>query len=306
MIKKYFFIVVLFSYTVNIQAQIFNEDMESYTDGEPISEGHWTEWGCEVGAGCNIMSTSVKAHRGSLSGLIPGDGTTKAVLDLGNLIWGDYNFWFSAYIPSGKEASFSIQNEVPIGGGQSIVGDFLFNPNLETPGVGKITDTALGEVSFNFPHNKWFIIGMIWEMEFDISSAKWEFYVDGEYIIPSGTPFTNENGDYPTALGGIEFYSSSVNNEIYLDDFGFKKPIVLDVEASSAFNFKLYPNPANEFINISSQESINTVAIYNLQGGLVKNISQTTSIDVSNLASGMYFMEVITDSVKSVQKFIKN
>lgn len=97
----FLFIICLVGYTAFGQ---FTDDMESYIDGEPISGGHWTDFGCGGGAGCSLMSSSAVAHSGSLSGLIPDDTTTDAVLDLGNKIFGIWHLEFWMYIPSGKEA----------------------------------------------------------------------------------------------------------------------------------------------------------------------------------------------------------
>ena len=65
---------------VNCNGGEISDDMESYTVGQPIYTGWWTDWGC--GGTCSIMSSSTQAHTGNQSGFIPGDGTTDAVLDL--------------------------------------------------------------------------------------------------------------------------------------------------------------------------------------------------------------------------------
>ncbi len=122
----------------------FTDDMENYTDGDPINEAHWTNVGCGVGEGCSIMSSSVRAHGGDLSGYIPGDGTTDALLDLGNRIFGEWGLEFWVYIPEGKEGAMSLQGIVPFEAGNSVVGDISFNKNLDSPGVGLVSDSAVG------------------------------------------------------------------------------------------------------------------------------------------------------------------
>ena len=216
--NNYFLLATLLLFTFSINAQ-FVDDMESYIDGEPINEYHWTDVGCGGGVGCSILSTSLKAHSGSLSGYIPADGTTKAVLDLGNKIFGVWGVEFWVYIPAVKEAAISLQGIVPFAEGHSIVGDIYFNKGLATPGVGVISDSALGEVSFNFPHNEWFRIVMNWDISTGISLATWQFNVDSNDVLPVGTPYTNENGDPAASLGGIEFFSASIHNVMYVDDF---------------------------------------------------------------------------------------
>ncbi len=129
MIKNYFFFGVLFLCALNLQAQ-FTDDMESYTDGEPINQGHWTDADCGGGEGCSILTTSNRSRSGDLSGLIENDETTKAVLDLGNKIFGEWGLSFWVFIPEGKEAVMSLQGTVPFEEGNSIVGDFTFNKDL--------------------------------------------------------------------------------------------------------------------------------------------------------------------------------
>ncbi len=76
-------------------------------------------------------------------------------------------------------------------------------------------------MSFDFPHNEWFRIVMNVDISLGINAATWQFYVYDMGILSPGTPFTNENGEYPEKLGGILFSSTSSNNELYVDDFNY-------------------------------------------------------------------------------------
>ena len=82
---------------------------------------------------------------------IPGDGTTDAVLDLGNKIFGEWGLEFWLLIPNDKEGYMNLQGTVPIGAGEWAVGNIFFNQDLLTPGMGQIDDTALGAVDFTYP-----------------------------------------------------------------------------------------------------------------------------------------------------------
>jgi hypothetical protein len=69
--KKKYFLVILIAFamhSVNVNAQDIDDDMETYTVGQPIFQDHWTDWGCGGGAGCAIMSTDAQARSGSKSG----------------------------------------------------------------------------------------------------------------------------------------------------------------------------------------------------------------------------------------------
>ena len=192
----------------------FTDDMESYALGSPVNGPQWSEWVTGIGYGTASNQYSVS---GTQSMLVGGDGVDP-VLDLGNKIFGRWQQTMQMYIPSGKEAYMNLQGQVPIGAGEWIVGNIFFNYQLATPGQGSIDNSALGNISFNFPHDQWFE----WDMRVDISNgislASWSLYVDGVEVIPPGTAFTDSAGTVPTSLGGINIYSISANNEVYFDD----------------------------------------------------------------------------------------
>lgn len=67
---------------------------------------------------------------------------------------------------------------------------------------------------------------------------------------------------------------------------------------------KIYPNPAQDILFIEYQQPIETVKIYNLQGQLIKEGS-ISSVDVSQLATGLYLVQVTVESKTITKKFIK-
>ena len=78
------------------------------------------------------------------------------------------------------------------------------------------------------------------------------------------------------------------------------------------FLFSVYPNPANHNIRLKLGQNIEAyyVTINNVVGKTVMMLPQPEidqPIDISNLASGTYFIQVMDKNTKSVstQKFIK-
>jgi hypothetical protein len=72
---------------------------------------------------------------------------------------------------------------------------------------------------------------------------------------------------------------------------------------------KVFPNPSNNNISVSSRGSIiRNVGVYTATGaeyGVYNFDSREVSIDISAMASGMYFIKVTTDSETTVEKLIK-
>ena len=72
--------------------------------------------------------------------------------------------------------------------------------------------------------------------------------------------------------------------------------------------FTLYPNPAKDVLNIQAKQdlTINSIEIYNQLGQIVMASTNTlNTIDVSNLASGTYFVKINTQKGSANVKFVK-
>ena len=68
------------------------------------------------------------------------------------------------------------------------------------------------------------------------------------------------------------------------------------VQNIGTLNFTVYPNPVVNSLNISSEVEIKNIEIYNLTGLLVQSVrgENISSIDVSDLKSGSYFIRIQT------------
>ena len=71
----------------------------------------------------------------------------------------------------------------------------------------------------------------------------------------------------------------------------------------------MYPNPVDDLLYISSEELIKSVSLKNILGQILYELkldSFDSSIDVSNLNKGTYFLNLKTESKNSIKKIIKN
>ncbi len=68
----------------------------------------------------------------------------------------------------------------------------------------------------------------------------------------------------------------------------------------------VYPNPARNIINIESNNEIKEVVVYNLLGQKIKQYhSAVNTIDISDIANGIYVINITTDKGVTTKKFIK-
>ncbi len=73
---------------------------------------------------------------------------------------------------------------------------------------------------------------------------------------------------------------------------------------NSQIRSTIYPNPATTQITLQSDENVESVLIYNLQGELVQTSTQK-NISIENLQAGLYLMTIKTSTGISQVKFVK-
>ena len=70
-------------------------------------------------------------------------------------------------------------------------------------------------------------------------------------------------------------------------------------------DFTLTPNPAKDFVTITSAEQSKAVMMNNLGEILFTfDVNQTTQLDVSEYASGLYFIQLQTDNARGIQPIV--
>lgn len=101
----------------------------------------------------------------------------------------------------------------------------------------------------------------------------------------------------------------SLNRYSYGLNYGISVRFVRDAQTASVgdnsiYNFKIFPNPAKNYLNIDCS-SIESVLVYDILGKeLIKDT--TNRINVSHLPKGVYFIKVSDGMNSSTKKFIKN
>lgn len=105
------------------------------------------------------------------------------------------------------------------------------------------------------------------------------------------------NDSYPTPFASCGFDLQAV---------GIIHHQQLDLDENQQATIKIYPNPASDFLFVETKEAI-AVKIFNTSGQLVleeKQVKKDKAIDVSNLHSGVYLVQLIQNGKSSSQKLI--
>ena len=76
---------------------------------------------------------------------------------------------------------------------------------------------------------------------------------------------------------------------------------------SNNLSLNLFPNPANEFVNIEIDYLIDNVQIIDALGKEIKYLNiENNRINIKNFKSGVYFLKINSEGKNFYQKFIKN
>lgn len=78
------------------------------------------------------------------------------------------------------------------------------------------------------------------------------------------------------------------------------------IESSKSSNMAVYPNPTAGKLNISGNEKVNSVTVFNVLGQKILDINKRTDVDLTSFQSGIYYLNIETDKDHYRIKTVKN
>ena len=184
---------------------------------------------------------------------------------------------------------------------------------LETTNIGQTTATL--NAAFANPENMLVsVAGFIWK---DISSSAYtqvDCSVSNNAFMTELTSLT-ANTTY-AYKAYITYYGITVpSEETIFTTLSGNDTIEDHVDEYLLSNIKLYPNPANEYVNLQctmNDVQLESVEVIDVYGKIVRTIVGAdnhsplqTSINILGLTGGIYFVRVTTDKGVVMKKFIK-
>ena len=132
-----------------------------------------------------------------------------------------------------------------------------------------------------------------------------------EYLEEQDDTLVFEDWDEPDAIitdnsiiGDGRSDEDGVDNTYHLPDVMDK--IVSYREKKYETNFDIYPNPATSVLHINVERKPESVMVLSLTGGRIVLRSNETTIDVSGLENGIYFVELVYIDHIETKKFVKS
>ena len=116
----------------------------------------------------------------------------------------------------------------------------------------------------------------------------------------------------PFGADGLNYCSSEAARQILIDTYGWTITdggldcATASIEDQTQLDISIYPNPTNNTLFISGNETPIKVSIYNVLGKEVLSIKNTNNINVAALPSGVYVIKISDGVGQTNRKFIKN
>ncbi|MFD2602816.1 T9SS type A sorting domain-containing protein [Flavobacterium suzhouense] len=190
------------------------------------------------------------------------------------------------------------------------------NDWLVTPAISIPSDATT--VSLTFAANSMGNATYLEDYEVNISTTTNEVASFNQLL---DVPNESNEGNFRTvslnSYAGQTIYIAFRNkgNDQYvmlLDNIKVVSDGVAGLSDNFASKLSVYPNPADNILNVSNNENIliSNISIADLNGRTVKSVSfdgvSNASVNIADLASGMYMMNITSDKGMTTKKIMKN
>ncbi|WP_344711958.1 T9SS type A sorting domain-containing protein [Winogradskyella damuponensis] len=194
-------------------------------------------------------------------------------------------------------------------GNNMISGDFAnaySSPESCAPSAKTIwysfTPSYTGTYHFNFVNTVGYPNYTIYNT--DDCSLTTDNFVTGTYCFNSG----ENSADLVSGNTYLISIFSFDNNTVESFDLSVYPDASLSVESNSFEEFKYYPNPVVNTLTINAKNTISNVSIFNIVGQKVQMVtpnSMETTINMSELNEGVYFVTVTANGSQNTIKIVK-
>jgi PKD repeat protein len=133
------------------------------------------------------------------------------------------------------------------------------------------------------------------------NNYSWDFGDGNTSLLQNPTNTYTTTGNYTVELTTYSTntcFTSTTTQTINVTITGIEN-------RSNSTEIKIYPNPANNYIEIETTLQYSSIKIIDLTGKTIKQTTLKSKIDVSNLTNGIYFIQIIGKRNTIMQKIVK-
>ncbi|MDG1477426.1 MAG: DUF4886 domain-containing protein [Vicingaceae bacterium] len=133
------------------------------------------------------------------------------------------------------------------------------------------------------------------------TSYLWEFGDGNTSTSQNPTHTYTSNGNYNVEL--TTYANDTCFSDITSQTINISATSIKDFNSNK--NLTIYPNPAHNFIEIKTDLKYSSLSITDITGKVITNFNTESTINISNLKKGIYFIKVIGVENSIVRKFVK-
>ncbi|SHF38763.1 T9SS-dependent choice-of-anchor J family protein [Chryseobacterium sp. OV279] len=282
-------------YSLNAQTTIFEDSFENYSDFAYITGtvGSWTLTDLD-GQGSYSLDESE----------FPNEGIPKAfiVFNRGGIVPATTSMQTTARTGNKAMACFNVSEGDPLANN-----DWLISPRITLGSSGnslsfwaKSINELYGLEKFN-----------IWISTTNTAIASFTKLNPVTIVTPPVTQWNQHNFNLDAYSGqNVYIAIQCVSDDqfaLFIDDFKVTATGALDTSEVSkkAIGISVYPNPAVDVLTLKSKEKVVSTEVFDMSGRKVNASLNNNQVDVRNLKSGNYIINIETKEGRTTEKFIK-
>ena len=155
--------------------------------------------------------------------------------------------------------------------------------------------------------NTWVRVGCSYNKT--TGEVKWKGPGFDGFVMGAGTATDIDEIDFLVTGGGTTNAASATTKFDNYSAVAKAASALLSNNEIITQKFSIYPNPANDLVTISKNSAIDitSITVTDINGRIVKEINNdATTINVSDLNAGVYFLKINTAEGSGTTKLIKN
>jgi hypothetical protein len=265
------------------------DNFDGYATGSGIHDNadHWGPW--PPAATPSLVSDEQEFSSPNSLKIGPG-GVEDNLLLLGDQTEGTWSVRMMMYVPSGANGYYNMQNT-------EATGVWNFDLFLNQGGMGDYQENQVSISTFTFPEDTWFKMEHIIDLDNSLITVE----LNGD-VIHTGAYL----GDM---VGAINFFSIDATNTFYIDDLIVDDELISSVYEYENIAFRIYPNPTEGLMTITSDKEIESAVVRNVLGEAVISppvgINTGLTMDMSSLKAGIYFVTLQVEGKLYTERVVK-
>lgn len=302
--KIYLMVLSLFSALAMSQQIISFEAQEGFTIADIHGQGTWisTPTGGMPPNVTNQVINTENASTGSYSLKIVKEPVygTQPVPIIGGfnnltvpLAYNNFTVSFDINMSQLNGSVFGFQ------GVNSAQEQFVVRVDFDNAGGVKILNTMAGNVMLDSATSNW--VPNSWYRFKIVGSASDIKYFINDTLVYTGAAVSELNIDQ------LRFVHNNNAGTAYIDNVKINNEALLSIKDTSKNEdrISIYPNPTTDFIAINGSGKAKNIEIFDLAGKRIEAKLHENKVDVRNLVSGVYLINVEIEGKNFTEKFIK-